>query len=122
MTANVNVFRREENLKEALADIREARERYKHVSASDPSRTYNTDLLHTIETRNIIDIAEAITAGALARDEFRGAHWREQYQFRDDENWLKHTLLAWNDGTPELYYKPVELEAEKEYEPKERSY
>jgi len=122
MTENVNVFRREENLVEALEDIREARERYQHVAASDPSRTYNTDVLHTMETRNIIDIAEAITAGALAREEFRGAHWREQYQFRDDEEWLKHTLLAWNDGSPELYYKPVELEAEKEYEPKERSY
>ncbi|WP_415382315.1 FAD-binding protein [Halosimplex sp. TS25] len=122
MTANVNVFRREENLKDALADIREARERYQHVAASDPSRTYNTDLMHTMETRNIIDVAEAITVGALAREEFRGAHWREQYQFRDDENWLKHTLLAWNDGNPRLYYKPVLLEGEKEYEPKERSY
>jgi len=122
MTANVNVFRREENLKEALDDIREARERYQHVAASDPSRTYNTDLIHTIETRNILDVAEAITVGALAREEFRGAHWREQYQYRDDDEWLKHTLLAWNDGNPELYYKPVLLEAEKEYEPKERSY
>ncbi|MFB6141362.1 MAG: succinate dehydrogenase, partial [Halosimplex sp.] len=88
----------------------------------DPSRTYNTDLIHTIETRNVIDVAESITVGALAREEFRGAHWREQYQFRDDENWLKHTMLAWNDGDPRLYYKPVLLEAEKEYEPKERSY
>jgi succinate dehydrogenase / fumarate reductase flavoprotein subunit len=123
MTENVNVFRREENLVDALEDIREARERYQHVSASDPSRTYNTDLLHTMETRNIIDIAEAITVGALAREEFRGAHWREQYQYRDDENWLKHTLLAWNGGNPELYYKDVILEGEdKTYEPKERSY
>ncbi|WP_123539197.1 FAD-binding protein [Halosimplex salinum] len=122
MTANVNVFRREEGLKQALEDIREARERYQHVAVSDPSRTYNTDLIHTIETRNILDVAESIAVGALAREEFRGAHWREQYQYRDDENWLKHTLLAWNDGTPRLYYKPVLLEAEKEYEPKERSY
>ncbi|WP_436932410.1 FAD-binding protein [Halosimplex halobium] len=122
MTANVNVFRREDNLKEALDDIREARERYRHVAASDPSRTYNTDLMHTMETRNIIDIAEAITVGALAREEFRGAHWREQYQERRDDEWLKHTMLAWNEGSPELYYKPVLLEGEKEYEPKERSY
>jgi len=123
MTANVNVFRREDNLIEALEDIRAARERYQHVAASDPSRTYNTDVLHTMETRNIIDIAEAITAGALAREEFRGAHWREQYQYRDDEEWLKHTLLAWNGGNPELYYKDVILEGEdKVYEPKERSY
>jgi succinate dehydrogenase / fumarate reductase flavoprotein subunit len=123
MTENVNVFRREAGLERALEDIRDARERYQHVAVSDPSRTYNTDLVHTIETRNIIDLAESITVGALAREEFRGAHWREQYQYRDDENWLKHTLFAWNDGDPDLYYKPVNLEgAEKEYEPKERSY
>jgi len=123
MTENVNVFREEENLKQALRDIREAREQYQHVGVSDPSRTYNTDLIHTIETRNVIDCAEAITLGALAREEFRGAHWRKQYQERDDENWLKHTLLAWDDGTPNLYYKPVILEGhEQTYEPKIRSY
>jgi succinate dehydrogenase / fumarate reductase flavoprotein subunit len=61
--------------------------------------------------------------GALARDEFRGAHWRKEHQERDDENWLKHTLVAWNDGDPELYFKPVVLEGEsKRYEPKQRSY
>jgi len=122
MTENVNVFRREENLKDALADLREARERYQHVAVDDPSRTYNTDLIHTMETRNIIDVAESIAIGALAREEFRGAHWREQHQERKDDEWLKHTMLAWNDGAPQLYYKPVILEAEKEYEPKERSY
>jgi succinate dehydrogenase / fumarate reductase flavoprotein subunit len=123
MTQNVNVFRREENLKEALEDLRVARERYHDVYVRDPSRTFNTDLVHTIETRNIIDLAEAITLGALAREEFRGAHWREQHQERKDEEWLKHTMLAWNDGNPDLYYKDVILEGEnKTYEPKERSY
>jgi len=123
MTANVNVFRNEENLKEALEDLRVARERYQDVYVRDPSRTFNTDLIHTIETRNVIDLAEAITLGALAREEFRGAHWRQQHQERKDEEWLKHTMIAWNDGSPELYYKPVVLESEnKTYEPKERSY
>ncbi len=123
MTANVNVFREEEGLKQALADIREARERYQEVGVSDPSRTFNTDLIHTMETRNILDIAEALTVGALARNEFRGAHWRKENQVRDDENWLKHTLITWNDGEPELGYKPVILEGEeKTYEPKVRSY
>jgi succinate dehydrogenase / fumarate reductase flavoprotein subunit len=90
---------------------------------SDPSRTFNTDLIHTIETRNLIDIAETITLGALAREEFRGAHWRQEHQERKDDEWLKHTMIAWNDGTPDLYYKPVILEGEeKEYEPKVRSY
>jgi succinate dehydrogenase / fumarate reductase flavoprotein subunit len=123
MTENVNVFRNEAGLKTALEDIREARERYQDVYVDDPSRTFNTDLLHTMETRNLIDLAEAITLGALARDEFRGAHWRQEYQERRDDVWLKHTLLRWNDGDPELFYKPVILEGEdKTYEPKVRSY
>ncbi len=123
MTDHVNVFREEDGLKRALSDIREAREAYQHVGVADPSRTFNTDLIHTIETRNVIDLAEAITLGALAREEFRGAHWRRQYQNRRDDQWIKHTMLQWNDGSPELYYKPVILEGhEKTYEPKERSY
>jgi len=123
MTQQVNVFREEEGLKQALEDIAEARERYQDVFVKDPSRTFNTDLIQTLETRNILDLAEAITLGALARDEFRGAHWRAEHQERRDEEWLKHTMLSWNDGTPELWYKPVILEGEdKTYEPKIRSY
>ncbi|WP_254538143.1 FAD-binding protein [Halomarina litorea] len=123
MTANVNVFRNEDGLKQALRDIRQARERYQNVAVSDPSRTFNTDLIHTIETRNLIDLAEALTLGALARNEFRGAHWRQEFQERLDDEWLKHTMVAWNGGRPELYYTDTILEGEnKTYEPKERSY
>ncbi|WP_248909695.1 FAD-binding protein [Halocatena marina] len=123
MTANVNVFRNEDGLKQALRDIHACRERYRDVGVSDPSRTFNTDLIHTIETRNLIDLAEVLTLGALARTEFRGAHWRQNFQERDDEHWLKHTMVAWNDGSPELYYTDVILEGEdKVYEPKIRSY
>ena len=123
MTDNVNVFREEGRLKQALEDIRAARDAYEDVGVADQSRTFNTDLIHTIETRNVIDLAEAITLGALAREEFRGAHWRQGYQERDDENWLKHTMLSWNGGEPEIWYRPVLLEGEnKRYEPKIRSY
>ncbi|WP_255195619.1 FAD-binding protein [Halorarius litoreus] len=123
MTRWVNVFREEEGLKKALEAIRECRERYQEVAVADPSRTFNTDLIHTIETRNLIDVAETITLGALARNEFRGAHWRAEHQERDDENWLKHTMIAWNDGQPHIYYTNVILEgADKKYEPKIRSY
>jgi len=123
MTEYVNVFREEDGLKQALEELQRAREAYQDVAVADPSRTYNTDLIHTIETRNILDLAEAITVGALAREEFRGAHWRKAHQERKDDEWIKHTMLAWNEGSPELYYKPVILEGDKEtYEPKERSY
>ncbi|MFC3476609.1 FAD-binding protein [Halobacterium litoreum] len=123
MTANVNVFREEEGLKQALRDIQRARERYQDVYVADKSRTFNTDLQHTIETRNLLDVAEAITMGALARDEFRGAHWRKEHQERKDDEWLKHTMVSWNDGEPELWYRPAILEGDEQtYEPKERSY
>jgi succinate dehydrogenase / fumarate reductase flavoprotein subunit len=123
MTRWVNVFREEEGLKKALETIRECREEYQAVAVADPSETFNTDLIHTIETRNLIDIAETITLGALARDEFRGAHWRAEHQERKDDEWLKHTMVQWNEGSPELYYTDVILEgADKTYEPKVRSY
>ncbi len=123
MTQNVNVFREEEGLKQALRDLRDARDEYQNVKVMDPSQTFNTDLLQTIETQNILDLAESITVGALARKEFRGAHWRAEAQERNDDEWLKHTLLSWNDGSPELWFRPVILEGEnKTYEPKIRSY
>jgi len=123
MTENVNVFREEASVKQALEDIRDIREAYEDVYVADPSRTFNTDLQHTIETRNLIDVAETIAMGALVRDEFRGAHWRAEHQERKDEEWLKHTLIAWHDGEPEVFFRPVILEGEnKTYEPKERSY
>ncbi|XVH31790.1 FAD-binding protein [Haloferacaceae archaeon DSL9] len=123
MTQNVNVFREEAGLKQALRDLREARERYQDVYVADPSKTFNTDLLQTIETQNLIDLAETITIGALVREEFRGAHWRAEFQERDDENWLKHTMLSWSGGEPELWFRPTILQGEnKKYEPTIRSY
>ncbi len=123
MTDYVNVFRTEEGVKKALELIRECREEYQDVYVDDPSRTFNTDLQQTIETRNLIDVAETIALGALVRDEFRGAHWRKEHQERKDEEWLKHTLISWDDGSPSIFYRPVILEGEnKTYEPKERSY
>ncbi|AGB32446.1 succinate dehydrogenase or fumarate reductase, flavoprotein subunit [Natrinema pellirubrum DSM 15624] len=123
MTDYVNVFRTEEGVKKALEIIRECREEYQDVYVDDPSRTFNTDLQQTIETRNLIDVAETIALGALVRDEFRGAHWRKEHQERKDEEWLKHTLISWDDGSPSIFYRPVILEGEnKTYEPKERSY
>ena len=123
MTEHVNVFRERSALLTALEDIQDIRERYADVTVVDQSRTFNTDIMHAIEMRNLIDTAEAITLGAIAREEFRGAHWREEFQERDDEEWLKHTYVSWNEGTPSLWYKPAILRGEeKYYEPKIRSY
>ncbi|MFW6384346.1 MAG: FAD-binding protein [Halodesulfurarchaeum sp.] len=123
MTANVNVFREESGLEAALAAIQKARSAYAAVTVADESRTFNTALLHAIETRNIVDLAEAIVMGALARRESRGAHWRAGYQERRDAEWLRHTLATWRAGDPTLATRPALLESESvTYEPEERSY
>ncbi len=123
MTDYVNVFRTSDGIETALEVIRECREEYQDVYVADPSRTFNTDLQMTIETRNLIDIAETIALGALVREEFRGAHWRAEHQERKDDEWLKHTFVSWNGGKPSIWYRPVILEgAEETYEPKVRSY
>jgi succinate dehydrogenase / fumarate reductase flavoprotein subunit len=123
MTANVNVFREESGLETALAAVQDARDAYEDVSVADESRTFNTALLHAIETRNVLDLAEAIVMGALARRESRGAHWRAGYQERRDEEWLRHTLVTWRDGDPDLSTRPALLESDSlSYEPEERSY
>ena len=123
MTANVNVFREESGLETALEAVQDARSAYDAVSVADESRTFNTALLHAIETRNVVDLAEAIVMGALARRESRGAHWRADHQDRRDEEWLKHSLVTWRDGDPRLATRPALLESPSvSYEPEERSY
>jgi succinate dehydrogenase / fumarate reductase flavoprotein subunit len=120
MMENVGVFRTEELLQGALKAIRELKERFADVRIMDPSRRFNQDLIEAWEVRNMLDIAEVTTVGAIARTESRGGHSREDYPKRDDENWLKHTLAyRKDDGSIELRYKPVAI---TKWQPKERTY
>jgi succinate dehydrogenase / fumarate reductase flavoprotein subunit len=123
MGEHVNVFREESGIETALAEIEAAREAFQDLHVTDTSRTFNTELQHAFETRNVIDLAEAVALGALAREESRGAHWRKAHQEREDEEWRKHTMVSWNDGEPELWYRPNILESEvQDYDPTERTY
>jgi succinate dehydrogenase / fumarate reductase flavoprotein subunit len=76
-------------------------------------------LLNPWEIGNLLDLAEVTTVSAIARQESRGAHAREDFPKRDDENWMKHTLAWIRDGGVDLAYKPVDI---TKYEPKERVY
>jgi succinate dehydrogenase / fumarate reductase flavoprotein subunit len=115
----VGVFRTGEGMSRALETVRELQERFKHVKVEDKGKVFNTDLLATWELGNLIDLAEVTTVAALAREESRGAHAREDFPKRDDENWMKHSLIWQQDGEIELRYKPVNI---TKFEPKERVY
>ncbi len=120
MMDHVGVFRTEEGMQQALEKIRELKARFKHLHIDDRGKIFNTELLTAWELSNLLDLAEVTTVSALARKESRGAHSREDYPKRDDQNWLKHTL-AWmrENGQIELRYKPVVI---TKYQPKERVY
>lgn len=121
MTANVSVFRIQEQMEQAIADMDEIKNDYtRFITVDDKGKTFNTDLLEAWELGCLIDLARVTAASAVARTESRGAHARDDYQERDDENWLTHTFaLFQDDGSFELTYKPVTL---GRYVPKPRVY
>lgn len=120
MMEHVGVFRVQEGMQMALDDIRAMQEDFARVTVDDKGKRFNTDLLEALQTENLLHLAEVITLGALARQESRGAHAREDFKTRDDRNWLKHTLsFRRPDGEIELAYKPVVI---TRYQPKERVY
>jgi succinate dehydrogenase / fumarate reductase flavoprotein subunit len=120
MTMDAGVFRTEESLARQKEKLKELHERYKNIRIDDKSNTYNTDLQEALELGHMIDFSLFIVEGALARKESRGAHYREDYTKRDDENFLKHTYATMNDDyTLNLEYGDVVL---GKFEPQERKY
>ncbi|HEX9414098.1 MAG TPA: succinate dehydrogenase flavoprotein subunit, partial [Ktedonobacterales bacterium] len=121
MMERVGVVRTEATLTAALAKVTELTARYGLIHLMDHTRIFNTELMEVIELGYLLDCAEATVVGALARKESRGGHYRDDYQARDDVNFLSHTL-AYRTTTPgkvELRYKPVVI---TEFPPKERKY
>jgi succinate dehydrogenase / fumarate reductase flavoprotein subunit len=120
MQDDVGIYRSHDGMSEALAKVRELKERYGKVGVMDTGRAFNTDLLEAWELGNLLDLAEVTALSALNRTESRGAHMREDYEKRDDVNWLKHTLVSRaDDGTLSIDYKPVTI---TKFQPKERVY
>ena len=119
MFDDVGIFRNHEGLERALAKVQELRERYKHVKVADTSKMYNYDLVGAWELGNMLDLALITTQAALARQESRGGHAREDFPSRDDPNWMKHSLAWLENDQVRLGYKPVVI---TRYPPKERTY
>ncbi|PBC79429.1 succinate dehydrogenase subunit A [Streptomyces sp. TLI_235] len=124
MDANASVYRTGDTLKQAVADIAALRERYKNVAIQDKGERFNTDLLEAIELGNLLDLAEVTVVSALAREESRGGHYREDFPTRDDVKFMQHTMAyreeaADGSTSVRLDYKPV---VQTRYQPMERKY
>ncbi|HET9013957.1 MAG TPA: succinate dehydrogenase flavoprotein subunit [Thermomicrobiaceae bacterium] len=119
MFRDAGVFRTGRQLEELNSALADLRHRFSNVGLRDRGKTFNMDLVETIETGYLLDVAEAIATGALARQESRGGHFREDFPNRDDANWLKHTLAYRTSGGLKMRYKPVVI---TRFEPKERKY
>jgi succinate dehydrogenase flavoprotein subunit len=121
--ANAAVYRTEDTLKQALHDVQQLKERYGKVAVQDKGKRFNTDLLEAVELGFLLELAEILVVGAIARKESRGGHAREDYPTRDDTNFMRHTM-AYKQGDSlsadiRLDYKPVTF---TRYKPMERKY
>ena len=122
MQLNFGVFRKEEPMQAGIEKLKELRERIGKASLNDTSRAFNTARLEALELDNLLEIAEATAISAEGRKESRGAHARDDFQTRDDENWLCHSI--YDPVSKTLTKRAVNFEPKTmpAFEPKERTY
>ena len=107
MQAYAGVFRTSELLATGVEKIKEVVARAENVHLKDKSKVFNTALVEALELANLTEVARATMISAEARKESRGAHAHSDYEHRDDENWMRHTL--WYCEGDRLVYKPVKM-------------
>ncbi len=120
MHENFGVFRREEQMEAQGEIVAGLRRRYEKVIVDDKGEVFNNDLTQALELGFLLELADCMVVAGLARKESRGAHARP-YDFpdRDDENFMRHTVVTWESGKPELEWKPVTI---TKWQPAVRSY
>ena len=109
LAQHLGLVRTRERMAEALKTIQALKERALWVRLDDHGKVFNTDLITALELGSLVELAETVVAGALAREESRGAHNRSDFPRRDDANWLKHTLCYVAPAGPRLGYAPVTI-------------
>lgn len=119
MWDNVGIFRKEEEMAQALETINRLLDTYKDCYIGDASQVYNMAFVNYVEVGNLLKLAKAVVMGAIARKESRGSHARDDYPQRDDVNFLKHTIIHKNGDEYKLEYLPVAI---TKYQPEVRRY
>ena len=119
LTDKLGIFRQESEIKEAIDILTELRERYSRVTVRNKDRHYNLELVNTLELEGMLNLAETVAWGALNRRESRGSHYRTDYEKRDDQNWLRHTLATYTEEGPVMSGKDVVI---TKFKPQERKY
>ncbi|MGH3130887.1 MAG: FAD-binding protein [Gaiellaceae bacterium] len=120
MHENFGVFRREDQMQRQGEIVASLRDRYEHVVVEDKGNVFNSDLTQALELGFLLELADCMVVSGLARKESRGAHARpDDYPDRDDENYLRHTIVTWEDGGLTLDWSPVTM---TKWQPQERTY
>src|SRR6266511_1489000 len=120
MHENFGVFRREDQMQKQGEIVASLRERYEHVVVEDKGQVFNNDLTQALELGFLLELADCMIVAGLARKESRGAHARPgDYPDRDDENYMKHTLVSWVVDRPQLEWRDVTV---TKWQPQERTY
>jgi succinate dehydrogenase / fumarate reductase, flavoprotein subunit len=120
MHENFGVFRRERQMQEQGRIVGYLRERYENVVVEDKGEVFNNDLTQALELGFLLELAECMIVAGIERKESRGAHARpDDYPERDDERFLKHTIVRWIGDRPVLDWKPVTI---TKWQPEERKY
>ena len=109
MDRDAYVFRNEKDLTEGLKIVRGLIERSGKITIAEKGNVYNQNLIASLEMKNLVELAEVVIYGALQRKESRGSHFRTDFPKRDDDNYLKHTIIQKVGGELKLSYKPVTL-------------
>ncbi len=109
LSVNLGIFRTKESMLKAQAELRQLKAQAERVYIEDRGKVFNSDLIQALELGSLAEIAETIVAGAIAREESRGAHYRADFPKRDDANWLKHTLAHRTSDGPRLSHAPVTI-------------